>query len=211
MSKQNMLSFLGALSSKMCHDLVAPLSAVRMGLELIEDKLSKELLEDPAFLLIQDNLTKTMERIDFFRYAYAFSKTEYVPKREEFLKVCEHACFYYKINFVLEAFDLPEYEQASHLRLITCFLYLLIDTLPKGGEIRMSITQSVTQIQSKGPIILVNTSLDQILGRDRLDKISPQSVLPELIKAGLTEFHLSLELDQTPERIKASFISKFLK
>ena len=123
MSKQNMLSFLGALSSKMCHDLVAPLSAVRMGLELIEDKLSKELLEDPAFLLIQDNLTKTMERIDFFRYAYAFSKTEYVPKREEFLKVCEHACFYYKINFVLESnmFECPLNEIESRC-LIICYL-----------------------------------------------------------------------------------------
>ncbi len=210
MSKQNLLSFLGALSSKMCHDLVAPLSAVRMGLELVEDKFPKELLEDPAFALIRDNLTKTMERIDFFRYSYAFSKTEYVPKKEEFLRVCEHACSYYKINFVLESFELPDYQQASHLRLITCFLYLLIETLPKGGEIRMSITPSVTEVQSQGPIILMNTSLDLIQGRDRLDKINPQTVLPELIKAGLTEFHLSLQIDQAPERIRASFISKFL-
>jgi hypothetical protein len=210
MSKENLLSFLGSLSSKMCHDLIAPLSAVNMGIELLEEQLTDDILEDSAFLLVKENIVKSIERINFFRYAFAFSKTDSVPSNSEFLQICKHACIYYKIDFTLEHYELPPYEQASHLRLLTCFLYLLIDTLPKGGRIKMSVLPSVTTISAEGPTVLENTSIDLIHSHDRLDITRPQTVIPELIKAGLKEFHLSLKVKHDPGSIHATFISTFI-
>jgi histidine phosphotransferase ChpT len=76
MNTKDTLAFLGSLSSKICHDIVAPVSAVDMGISLLDEHLPNVIKTDPAYTLLKDSLDKTLRRINFFRYAFAFGKTD---------------------------------------------------------------------------------------------------------------------------------------
>jgi hypothetical protein len=202
MNTKDTLSFLGSLSSKICHDIVAPVSAVDMGLSLLDEHLPLAIKSDPAYALLKDSLDKTLRRINFFRYAFAFGKADSVPTRQEFIEHCENACAHFKIKFVLEDFDIPSSQQALFLRITTCILYLLIDTLPKGGSINLSISDELTSFDAVGPLVLMSSSLDKIIQNLR-ESFRAQTILPELVLMGLHELGLHLEVRHTSSSLNA--------
>ena len=56
------------IASKLCHDLVSPVSAISNGVELIED-IGKS-VTDEAMKLIGDSVTQASRRLKLFRIAY---------------------------------------------------------------------------------------------------------------------------------------------
>jgi hypothetical protein len=202
MNTKDTLAFLGSLSSKICHDIVAPVSAVDMGISLLDDHLPQAIKADPAYALLKDSLDKTLRRINFFRYAFAFGKTDFIPTRQEFIEHCENACTHFKIKFILEEFDLPSSQQTLFLRLTTCILYLLTDTLPKGGSISLSISNKLTSFDVTGPLVLMSSSLDKIMQNLR-ESFRTQTILPELVLMGLQEVGLHLEIRHTSTSLNA--------
>lgn len=197
MNTKDTLSFLGSLTSKICHDIVAPVSAVDMGISLLEDQLPLPIKEDPAYILLKDSLDKTLCRINFFRYAFAFGKTDSPPTRQEFIDHCQNACAHLKIRFTLEELELPSSDSTLLLRIVACVLYLLIDALPKGGSINLSISPKLISFDANGPLVLMSSSLDKINQKFR-EAFRAQTILPELILMGLGELNLHLEMRHTP-------------
>jgi len=58
------------LASRLCHDLIGPVSAIANGVELLAD-------EDPSFIgdavaLVGESARKVNRRLQFFRFAYGF-------------------------------------------------------------------------------------------------------------------------------------------
>jgi hypothetical protein len=202
MNTKDTLAFLGSLSSKICHDVVAPVSAIDMGLSLLEDHLPESLRLDPAYALLQDSINKTLRRINFFRYAFAFGKTDSPPSHKEFAEHCQNACAHFKIKFLLDEFEPPSSQQALFLRISACIVYLLVDTLPKGGTIQMSISQKLTSFEVSGPLVIANASLDKITQKVR-ESFRAQTILPELILMGLDELRVQLEITHTPTLLTA--------
>lgn len=202
MNTKDTLSFLGSLSSKICHDIVAPVSAIDMGLSLLDDHLPDKIKFDPAYGLLKDSLNKTLRRINFFRYAFAFGKNDALPTKKEFTEHCENACNHFKIKFYLDEFDPPSASETLLPRMATCILYLLIDTLPKGGSITLSISPKLTSFEATGPMVIMSPSLDKILKNVR-EAHRTQTILPELILMGLKELGLHLESAHTPTSLTA--------
>lgn len=202
MNNKDTLSFLGSLSSKICHDIVAPVSAIDMGLSLLDEHLPDNIKFDPAYGLLKDSLNKTLYRINFFRYAFAFGKSDAIPTLKEFTEHCQNACAHYKIKFYLDEFDPPSNHPTLLLRMATCILYLLTDTVPKGGSITMSITPKLTSFDAIGPMVIMNPSLEKILQNVR-ESYRAQTILPELILMGLEELTLKLEVKKTPTSLTA--------
>src|ERR1700679_2040543 len=62
------LRVLELLSSKLCHDLVSPVSAINNGVELVED-VGGEVVEE-AMKLIGDSAAHASRRLRLFRMAY---------------------------------------------------------------------------------------------------------------------------------------------
>lgn len=202
MNSKDSLAFLGSLSSKICHDIVAPVSAIDMGISLLEDNLPDNLRTDPAYLLLKDSLDKTLRRINFFRYAFAFGKTDSIPTKKEFITHCENACTHFKIKFVLDEFDPPTFQQTLFLRIVACIIYLLIDTLPKGGTITLSISNSLTAFEAEGPMVIISHSLQKIIQGSR-DSLRAQTILPELILMAMQELNVHFQLQSTTTSITA--------
>lgn len=202
MNTKDTLAFLGSLSSKICHDVVAPVSAIDMGLSLLEDHLPESLRLDPAYGLLQDSVNKTLKRINFFRYAFAFGKTDTPPTQKEFTDHCQNACSHFKVKFILDEFDPPSSQQALFLRISACIVYLLVDTLPKGGVMQMSVSPKLTSYEVSGPLVIASSSLDKIT-QNAQEPFRAQTILPELVLMGLHELGVHLELTHTPTSLTA--------
>lgn len=173
-----------------------------MGLSLLDEHLPDNIKFDPAYGLLKDSLNKTLYRINFFRYAFAFGKSDSIPTLKEFTEHCQNACAHYKIKFYLDEFDPPSSHPTLLLRMATCILYLLTDTIPKGGTITMSITPKLTSFDATGPMVIMNPSLEKILQNVR-ESYRAQTILPELILMGLEELNLKLEVKKTPTLLTA--------
>lgn len=200
MNTKDAIAFLGSLSSKICHDIVAPVSAVDMGISLLDDHLDDNLKSDPAYALLKDSMDKTLRRINFFRYAFAFGKEDTPPTHEEFIEHCQNACLHYKIKFVLDGFTPPSSQTAFLLRISACILYLVLDILPKGGTISMSISANQFTYEAKGPVTLMPPALDRISQNIR-ESFRAQNILPELIMMGLKELGMELTLQRTESSV----------
>lgn len=196
MNTKDTLAFLGSLSSKLCHDIVAPVSAVDMGISLLDDHLSDNIKFDPAYGLLKESLEKTIRRINFFRYTFAFGKNDAIPTKKEFIEHCKDGCAHFKINFNLEEFQLPPSQQAFFLRIVTCILYLLTDTLPKGGSINISISDKLTSFEANGPMVFISSALEKIKSNTR-EPFRAQTILPELVLMGLNELGMQLNVQHT--------------
>lgn len=202
MNTKDTLALLGSLSSKICHDVVAPVSAIDMGLSLLEDHLSESLRFDPAYRLLQDSVNKTLQRINFFRYAFAFGKTEKPPTQKEFMDHCQNACAHFKVKFILDEFDLPSSQQSLFLRISACIVYLLVDTLPKGGVMQMSVSPKLTSFNMSGSLVMTTPSLDKIT-QNVQEPFRAQTILPELVLIGLHELGVHFELTRTHTSLTA--------
>lgn len=68
------LRVLELLSSKICHDLISPVSAINNGVELIED--IGDAVVDEAMKLIADSASVSSRRLKLFRIAYGRAGSE---------------------------------------------------------------------------------------------------------------------------------------
>lgn len=194
------LALLGSLSSKICHDIVAPVSAVDMGLSLLEENLPPSIKQDPSYTLLKDSVQKTLNRINFFRYAFAFGKTESPPKREEFEEHCKNACKHNNLNFNITHFNLAPDESILKLRVIACILYITLDCLPKGGYIDFALSPTTIGFNLSGKRLIVGNTLDKIISKNETEADGKtQNILPLLIIKCLAYLNLSLSMKQTTE------------
>lgn len=64
------LKILETLSSKICHDLVNPISAINNGVELLEDSSSEGNFSKEAIKMVEFSGDQASKRLQIFRYAY---------------------------------------------------------------------------------------------------------------------------------------------
>ncbi len=204
MTSKDTLAFLGALSSKICHDIVAPVSAIDMGISLLDEHIPDSIKNDPAYKLLQDSVTRTLQKINFFRYALALGKSDPSPSRKEFIDHCSNACSHFKINFILNEFTHTESSSNLCLRISACILYLLTETLPKGGTINLSISDQSIVFDALGPMAIRSPSLDKIAGHNTLEKHKAHDVIPEIIQLGLDILELTMHTKHSTTASKIS-------
>lgn len=194
-NNKNTLSLLGALSSKICHDVVAPVSAIDMGLSLLEENIPPAIKQDPSYVLLKDSVQKTLNKINFFRYAFAFGKNESPAKKEEFETQCTNACAHHNLKFSLNEFNLNPHDTIIRLRVIACILYIILECLPKGGKIELEISPTTTTFHASGPMLIPGNNLEKIMNQ-QVEGLKTQNLLPTLIIECLNYLNLNLHTQQ---------------
>ncbi|MBL0942240.1 MAG: hypothetical protein IBJ00_05920 [Alphaproteobacteria bacterium] len=127
------------LSSRLCHDLIAPISAVKTGLELLSDISSGE--TDPQVSeLIMHSAESLSRRLTFFRFAFGFSSVNHIKSLDEvhtiiddYLDPKKHQISWQvDTGFVT---SLPELKFWAKLaaNLVSC----CVDATPYGGKLRV--------------------------------------------------------------------------
>jgi histidine phosphotransferase ChpT len=207
------LRVLEILSSKLCHDLVSPISAINNGVELIDDIGGG--VVDEAMKLIGDSATHASRRLRLFRMAYGRAGSDDGINVKEAKQIAEQYMTGGKITLSW-ADDQPSAAltpQKGYLKTILNMVLLSEEVLAYGGVITL---RSVTEDNTEGcrfEIVGRNAQLSEkvqaaLEGTTPIEDITPRSIQAYMTGKFATHFGLGLKFDQSvTDRLDLSLFS----
>ena len=135
----------GALiASRICHDLISPLSAIGNGVEL----LAMSAPPGPELSLISESVESALARIRFFRLAFGAASGEHPVGRGEVVSLLDALSRGGRLRFDWEvAEDLTR----DRVKLVLLLASCLEAALPYGGRIVIDDTAAGLQLRGHGP------------------------------------------------------------
>ncbi len=162
---------LGALlCSKLCHDLVGPIGALGNGVEILGEEEDKE-MQARALALLGDSVEAAARKLRFFRLAFGGAETmgPVVPWAE----VRRTADEFFAKGRIKLAWSQPAGETETLDKAVAKLLLNLVlfgaDTLPRGGTIKIDLSDGRLAISAEGTGARLDTELQAAL-QNKLDE-----------------------------------------
>ncbi|MDR3448495.1 MAG: histidine phosphotransferase family protein [Alphaproteobacteria bacterium] len=191
------------LSSKVCHDLVSPVSAINNGVELIED-IGGSVVEE-AMKLIGDSAVNAARRLRLFRMAYGRAGSEENLSVRDVRQVAEQYLSGGKITLVWnEDQSLPEGAvQRGFLKTVLNMIILAEETLAYGGVVTVRDAGSGCRLEVVGRSAHLSLQLQEALdGAVAVDELSPRSIQAYVTGKFAEHFGLKVVYDHSiPDRL----------
>lgn len=130
------------LCSRLCHDLVGPVSAISNGIELM-DELEGDMV-DEALELVGNSAREVGRRLAFQRLA--FGNAGGAPAVDP-VQLCETSIQYLEASRIELDWPRPTSAEAwpnEIARLTLCLLQMAVDALPAGGSIKVDAASPAT-------------------------------------------------------------------
>lgn len=195
------------LSSKLCHDLVSPVSAINNGVELIED-IGGDVVEE-AMKLIGDSAAHASRRLKLFRMAYGRAGSEgHLPARDV-KQTAEQYMAGGKVTLHWPD-DQPTDAVASqpgYLKTILNMVILSEEVLAYGGVITLrSTADGGCQFEIVGRAAQLSPQLEAaLMGTASIEELTPRSIQAYITGRFAAHFNLKLKFDQSiPDRLDLS-------
>src|SRR5690349_12404859 len=139
------------VASRICHDMVEPMSAIIQGLEMIKDGDGKP---DPDALSLLDNgVGKAWAKLEFFRFAMAGATAEGDSTLEEGHAVADKLYGVLKPELIWNAPNVAMPRPA--VRVIVNLLLIANECLPRGGTVELTAAKTdeggEVVVTAKGP------------------------------------------------------------
>ena len=122
------------VASRICHDMVEPMSAIIQGLEMIKDGDGK--LDPDALSLLDNGVGKAWAKLEFFRFAMAGATAEGDSTLEEGHAVATKLYGVLKPELVWKAPNVAMPRPA--VRVIVNLLLIANECLPRGGVVELT-------------------------------------------------------------------------
>lgn len=170
------------VASRICHDMVEPMSAIIQGLEMIKSADGKGL--DPDALSLLDNgVGKAWAKLEFFRFAMAGAIAEGDSTLEEGRAVAEKLYGALKPELAWSA--PPVAMPRPAVRVIVNLLLIANECLPRGGKVEITAAKAgdrgEVRIIASGPRAKMrDTTAAALSGDAPEDGISGQTIQPTL-------------------------------
>lgn len=134
------LDLAALISSRICHDVISPVGAIANGLEVLDEEDDEE-VRDYAMDLIRRSAEQASAKLQFARLAFGaggsagleIGMTTVQPIAEGILDKDKH-----KITWNTSLTSLYK----DHVKLLLNLVAIALTTLPRGGDIRISIAGS---------------------------------------------------------------------
>jgi histidine phosphotransferase ChpT len=195
------------LSSKLCHDLVSPVSAINNGVELIED-IGGDVVEE-AMKLIGDSAAHASRRLKLFRMAYGRAGSEDALSIRDVKQVAEQYMASGKVT--LNWGDGQPSEavavQQGYLKVVLNMIILAEEVLPYGGAVTLRTTSQGALPGCRFEIVGRGAQLTPALqaaldGSVNTEELTPRSIQSYITGKFAAHFNLKLSHDQSiPDRL----------
>jgi histidine phosphotransferase ChpT len=196
------------LASKLCHDLVSPVSAINNGVELIEDIGGS--VVDEAMKLISDSGTTAARRLRLYRLAYGRAGSEGSLSIKDVRQVAEQYLEKTKISLVWPE-DLPNSclgERRGFLKTLLNVIILAEESLAYGGVITLRGVKSENckegcRVEIVGRNASLNLKIQEAMeGSVSIEDLSPRSVQAYVTGRFAEQFCFKLSHDHSiPDRL----------
>lgn len=138
------LDLIAHLCSRLCHDLVGPVSAVGNGVELMEDEDDAE-MQKQALELLAHSADLASRRLKFYRLAFGAAGGEGVPIQ---LTEARATCLDFvsgsrtSLNWPDESVAHGDRLPKAAVKLLLNLVLIVSESLPRGGRIDVSVLPS---------------------------------------------------------------------
>lgn len=169
------------VASRICHDMVEPMSAIIQGLEMIKSGEGKA---DPdAISLLDNGVAKAWAKLEFFRFAMAGAMAEGESELEEGRAVAVklYGALKPELLWRAPAVSMPR----PAVRVIVNLLLIANECLPRGGSVEITAEKTgeggEVIITAKGPRAKLKESTAAALrGEAADDTLSGHTIQPTL-------------------------------
>jgi histidine phosphotransferase ChpT len=134
------------VASRICHDLLGPVSAIIQGLEMVQAADGGKNAD--ALGLLEHGATNVWAKLDYFRFAFASAFVEGEGPLDEGRAVAEKLFSTVKPTLAWNAPDMTVPRPAT--RVVMNLLLIAIDCLPRGGQVAV-------EADAKGEVRIVAT------------------------------------------------------
>lgn len=201
------LRYTQLLSSKICHDLITPISAIQSGLELALDT-DTQFDTTEIFKLIQQSSDTALRRLVFFRNALGAASATSFSSFEPVETLLQNYCEPLKIQLSLStSWDHPELIDFPLLGRIILNLSLIICELaPHGAAYHISIMQTNhglnVGINLEGAVFELRDGLrDALLGNLQENELSPQTIQGHITAQLITHMKSHLVIHESTRSV----------
>ena len=197
---------LGSLiSSKICHDLLAPVSGAILASSMLENTPPHEDL----IQLITSSIENLSKKLQLFRLAFSFSKGNNTPLIKDGKNIALQA--FTTEKHTLEWQESPLYtisQEGDWIRLILNLAMIAHESIPKGGTVNVDLTQIPEKISitSKSSIVVLHDDIYDTLNNQHTDlslRTWPAMAIRKIIhdldlilKIQLNQQELSFEIEK---------------
>ncbi|MBI3438170.1 MAG: histidine phosphotransferase [Proteobacteria bacterium] len=188
------------VASRICHDMVEPMSAIIQGLEMIKDGDGKP---DPDALSLLDNgVGKAWAKLEFFRFAMAGATAEGDSSIEEGHAVADKLYGVLKPELVWNTPNVAMPRPA--VRVIVNLLLIANECLPRGGTVELTAEKQGAAVEivviAKGPRAKLKETTAQALRGDE-SELSGHTIQPTLTALLARQGGVELIARESEERV----------
>ena len=135
MSNKIQLRVAELMCSRLCHDLISPISAINNGIELMNE--NDEGIIDSSIELLGTSAKQALDRLSFYRVAFGLAGGGAIISWNEIRNILEIFAAERKTTIVWTREPQQPNENISHIlaKLVVNVVYLAMECLPRGGVI----------------------------------------------------------------------------
>jgi len=183
------------LGSRICHDLISPISAIGNGVELL---MMSGAVPGPELALISESVTNANARIRFFRIAFGAAGPGQKIAQREVRSILDDMTRGGRLRYAWT----PEGDaEREEVKLAFLALQCLETALPYGGRVRVSAAEGHWRIAAETTGTKIDPALwDSLRGeKTEVDSLAPAHLQFLLFPAELArqDRHLTLSTGET--------------
>ncbi|MEX2455224.1 MAG: histidine phosphotransferase family protein [Rhodospirillaceae bacterium] len=168
------LRILELLCSRICHDLISPVTAINNGMELLEDDRG-DMLDDIRDLL-KNSASEGSDKLQFYRLAYGLGgdpdgEIGIGTAAELSAKLAGHG----KSSVVWPA-DRARMLPRLVVKAAMNMVLIAFEALPRGGEIVVRIDDAGVTVEARGTGARMQDTSRDALGDIGIDALTPRSI-----------------------------------
>lgn len=164
------------IASRICHDLVSPISSVTSALDMLDDTTLDESMRKPSEDLLRDGAAKLQATILFLRYAFgSMGMSDSVADLHQAKEITQN---YVALHRPTLEWDIQtEHFSYYHARMMMHLVLYGITCLPRGGALNVRV-----QDQDGKPSVIVRA-----VAKSNRPSVSPSVDMKDEIKAAVSE------------------------
>jgi histidine phosphotransferase ChpT len=196
------------LSSRVCHDLINPVGAIRSGVEVLDDPEMDGVMRDAAFDLVRTGAKKALALLGYARLAYgAAGGFGAQISLEDARKALEEV--YDTVKADLDWQVETGFAAKENVKVLMILAYAAADSVPRGGEVVIAGAIDDFTIRVTGKKLLLQDDLVKALNGD-INELAPKFT-PALLASKIiasADGVISVERSDEAVTFKAAFSGK---
>lgn len=195
------IDLVAMLCSRLCHDLVGPISAVANGVEVLQDDDTD--MRDAAIDLLAHSSELAANRIKFYRLAFGASGGEgvMISLRDARTTVVDFLSdSRVELRWPDDSVDDSAGLSKDGLKLLLNMILIVAESMPRGGDLEVSVAPEDDDVR-----IAVVAVTDRLAFSDVANAYFSDGEMPEEIPAKASPVLLAMELAQAAKtEVRAS-------